>query len=157
MQPNILETPASPSIRERPLAFLDSDVLLAYLQGKPPSAQLLDGDMQRAVRFASSDIVLQEILFSFQAVREHPEVVQRLRDQLTILPVDIKLAESLLPQARALRNRIAHSNDILIVSSAASCDFLVTYDAALQELEGGHKPEVVTPEQLITRLGLRAS
>ncbi|MCA1599872.1 MAG: hypothetical protein LC769_12845, partial [Chloroflexi bacterium] len=67
MQPNILETPENPKMRERPLAFLDSDVLLAYLQGKPPSAQLLDGEMQREVRFASSDIALQEILFSFQA------------------------------------------------------------------------------------------
>lgn len=157
MQPNILETSVSRETRNRPLAFLDSNVILAYLQGEPPSAQLFDEEVRKKVQFASNDIVLQEILFSFQAVRERPELVQILRDQLTILPVDVNLAESLLPRARALRNQLAHSNDILIASSAASCDFLVTYDIALQELEKDGRPEVLTPEQLVVRLGLRVS
>ncbi len=113
--------------------------------------------MREKVRLASSDVVLQEVLFSFQGVRERPELVQSLRDQLTILPVDIKLVESFLPRARTLRNRIDHSNDILIVSSAASCDFLVTYDIHLRDLEEGSMPEVVTPEELVVRLGLKVA
>lgn len=157
MQTNILETSVGREAKDRPVAFLDSNVILAYLQGKAPSSELFDQEVRQKVRLASSDVVLQEVLFSFQGVRERPELVQSLRDQLTILPVDIKLVESFLPRARTLRNRIDHSNDILIVSSAASCDFLVTYDIHLRDLEEGSMPEVVTPEELVVRLGLKVA
>jgi predicted nucleic acid-binding protein len=47
---------------------------------------------------------------------------------------------------------LAHSNDILILSSAYECDFLVTRDAALKTLVTSEKPQVVTPEELVNRL-----
>jgi len=69
-----------------------------------------------------------------------------------VLPVDYAKAEALLPRVRALRNRLAHSNDILILSSASECDFLVTKDAVLKTLATAGKPQIVTPEELVTHL-----
>jgi len=66
--------------------------------------------------------------------------------------VDIAKAEALLPRVRALRNRLTHPNDILILSSADTCDFLVTRDALLKNLVLAGKPRVVTPEELVTHL-----
>jgi hypothetical protein len=58
----------------------------------------------------------------------------------------------LVPRARALKNRVAHPNEILIVSSADECDFLVTSDALLKDLVTAEKPQVVTPEELVAHL-----
>ena len=66
--------------------------------------------------------------------------------------------EALLPQARALRNRLVHSNDVMNLSSADRCDFLVTRDGLMKRFATSSKPQVVTPEELVTRLrALRAS
>lgn len=83
--------------------------------------------------------------------RGAPEFEQ-IRDRLRVLPVDYDTAEALLPKVRALRNRLAHSNDILILSSAEKCDFLVTRDAMLKKLVTAEKPRVLTPEELVTQL-----
>ena len=95
-------------------------------------------------------IVLQELLLAVDATTL-PKF-DRIRDHLEILPLDIAKAEALLPVLRELRNRMAHSNDVLILSSADGCDFLVTRDALLKNLVTTVKPRVVTPEELITHL-----
>jgi hypothetical protein len=66
--------------------------------------------------------------------------------------VDLAKAEALLPHFRALRNRLAHSNDILILSSADECDFLVTRDKRLKSLVTAARPQVMTPEELVAHL-----
>jgi hypothetical protein len=66
--------------------------------------------------------------------------------------VDFAKAEALLPRARALRNRLAHPNGILMLSSAEKCDFFVTSDELLKALVTAEKPRVVTPEELVTQL-----
>jgi len=47
---------------------------------------------------------------------------------------------------------MAHSNDILILSSAVDCDFFVTRDEVLKTLITAEKPQVVTPEELVKQL-----
>jgi predicted nuclease of predicted toxin-antitoxin system len=71
---------------------------------------------------------------------------------LRVLPVDFAKAEALLPRIRSLRNRVVNSNDILILSSADQCDFLVTSDADFKNLVTDEKPQVVTPEELVAQL-----
>ena len=61
-------------------------------------------------------------------------------------------AEALVPRAQALRNRMPHSNDLLILSSADECDFLVTSDVRLKDLVAADKPQIVTPEELVAQL-----
>lgn len=134
----------------RPLVFLDTNVILSYLAGEAAATQLFSAEAAGRVRFATNAIVLQELLLAADAAGR-PEF-ERIRDHLRVLPLDFDKAEALLPKVRALRNRIVHSNDILIVSSAEDCDFLVSKDAALKKLVTDEKPQVVTPEELVTRL-----
>lgn len=138
------------SDRKRPLVFLDTNVILGYLQGDLSAAQLFCAEADGRIRFAVNPIVLQELLLAANAAGR-PEF-EEIRDHLRVLPVDFAKAEALLPRVRALRNRLAHSNDILILSSADECDFLVTRDVLLKNLVTAEKPRVVTPEELVTHL-----
>ena len=45
-----------------------------------------------------------------------------------------------------------HTNDVLILSSADECDFLVTSDVLLKSFVSSEKPQVVTPEELVAQL-----
>lgn len=138
------------SDRKQPLVFLDTNVIIGYLQGDPSVAKLFSAEAVGRIRFAVNPIVIQELLLAADAAGR-PEF-ERIRDHLRVLPVDFAKAEALLPRVRALRNRLAHSNDILILSSADDCDFLVTRDALLKNLVIAEKPQVVTPEEFLTHL-----
>jgi predicted nucleic acid-binding protein len=134
----------------RPLVFLDTNVIIGYIQGDPAAVQLFSAEAAGRIRVAVNGIVLQELLLAADGA-SRPEFEQ-IRDHLRVLPVDLAKAEALLPQFRALRNRLAHSNDVLILSSATECDFLVTSNALLKSLVTAEKPQVVTPEELVAYL-----
>jgi predicted nucleic acid-binding protein len=102
------------------------------------------------VRLAINPIVLQELFFRAET-REHPEIIDELQEEVSVLPLNLEKAEEYLKHTANLQNRIAHSNDVLILSSAADCDYLVTYDQGLRSLPTS-KPRVVTPEQLLSQL-----
>ena len=133
-----------------PLVFLDTNVILGYMQGDASAIELFSVEADGRIRFAVNPIVLQELLLATDAAGR-PEFEQ-IRDHWRVLPVDFAKARALLRRMRASRDRLAHSNDILIVSSADQCDFLVTRDVLMKNLITGEKPQVVTPEELVTRL-----
>lgn len=138
----------------KPLVFLDTNVVASYLRGESPSSHLFSTEISKKVHLAINPIVLQELFF-LDETRKHPEVLNEIQQEVRLLPLNFERAEEYLKQAANLRNRIAHSNDVLILSSASDCDYFVTYDQALRStlrtLSTG-KPEVVTPEQLISQL-----
>jgi predicted nucleic acid-binding protein len=148
------------SNHEPPLAFLDTDVVLGYLRGDPTAAQLFSAESDGRVRFAINPIVLQELILT-TAAGVKPEL-ERIIAHLKMLPIDFAKAEALaaeaaraldvMPPAPALRKRLAHSNDLIILSSVGDCDFLVTKDKVLGDLVVDDKPQVVTPKQLVARL-----
>ena len=133
-----------------PVVFLDTNVIVEFLRGEPSAAELFSAEAEGRIRFAINPIVLQELLLAADAAGR-PEF-ERIRDHLKVLPVDFAKAEALLPRARGLRNRVVHSNDILILSSADQCDFLVTSDVDFKNLVMAEKPQVVTPEELAAHL-----
>jgi predicted nucleic acid-binding protein len=135
---------------ERPLVFLDTSVIIEYLHGDPSGAKLFSAEEAGRIRFAVNGIVLQELLLAEDAV-SRPDF-ERIRYRWRVLPEDLGKAEALLPRARAMRNRLPHSNNIIIFSSAEECDFLVTRDPDFKGLATERKPLVVTPEVLVTRL-----
>jgi predicted nucleic acid-binding protein len=135
---------------QRPLVFLDTNVIIRYLGGDPSTAKLFSAEATGQICLAINPIVLQELLLAADAA-QRPEF-QQIRDHLRVLPVDFAKAEALLPRIRSLRNRLVHSNDILILSSADECDFLVTSDAEFKNLVTAEKPQVVTPEEFVTHL-----
>jgi predicted nucleic acid-binding protein len=131
--------------------FLDTNVVAAYLRGESASSRLFSNEVLSKVRLAINPIVLQELFFLAET-RKHPEIVDNLQREVRVLPVNFEKAEEYLQEATTLRNRLTHSNDVLILSSAAECDYLVTYDQALRSLSTS-KPQIVTPEQLLAQLG----
>lgn len=149
VKPHPLEQSESSDFK-RPLVFLDTNVIKGYLGGEPSAAQFFSAESEGRIRFAVNPIILQELLLAADAAGR-PEFEQ-VRDHFRVLPVDYAKAEALLPRVRALKNRLAHSNDILILSSASECDFFVTRDAVLKTLVTTEKPQVVTPEELVTYL-----
>ena len=136
--------------RTRPLVFLDSNVILAYLEGDSSAAELFSAEAQGRIGFAVNPIVIQELLLTADLGR-HPEF-ERIREHLRVLPIDFSKAEALVPTIRKLRNRIVHSNDILILSSADECDFLVTNDLLLMSMARNEKPRILSPEEFATHL-----
>jgi len=137
-----------------PLVFLDTNVVASYLRGESPSSHLFSNQIRGKVRLAINPIVLQELFFLAET-RKHPEILDELQQGVSLLPLNLEKAEEYLKHAANLRNRIAHSNDVLILSSAAECDYLVTYDQGLKKTLNSlstSKPQVVTPEQLISQL-----
>ena len=139
-----------PSDADGPLVFLDTNVIIGYLRGESTPVQLFSAEAKGRIRLAVNPIILQELLLTADAA-SNPEF-EHIRDHLRVLPIDYEKAELLLERVRSLRNRIAHSNDILIISSADSCDFLVTQDADMKKLATAERPRVVTPEELVTQL-----
>src|SRR5437016_1766540 len=89
--------------RDRPLVFLDTNVIIGYLQGDPSAAQLFSAEADGRIRFAVNPIVLQELILGHDAAR--PEF-EHIRDNLRVLPVNLAKAEALLPKVRDLRNRL---------------------------------------------------
>ncbi len=133
-----------------PLVFLDTNVIVGYLRGDTSAAEVFSAEEAGLIQFAVNPVVLQELLLGADAGKDPG--FERIRDHFQVLPIDYGKAETLLQSFRALRNRIAHANDILIISSAARCDFLVTRDADLKKLVTAQKPQVMTPEELVTNL-----
>lgn len=139
----------------RPLVFLDTNVVAAYLRGESPSSELFSDEILEKVHLAINSIVLQELFFLAET-HQHPEIINEIQQEVSLLPLNFEKAEEYLKYAANLRNQIAHSNDVLILSSAAECDYLVTYDQALRKTLSSlssNKPQVVTPEQLLSQLG----
>jgi len=137
------------SARKQPLVFLDTRVIFSYLKGDASAAQLFSAEASGRIHFAVNDIVLQELLLADAA--SLPEF-ERIIDHLQVLPLDLAKAEAMLPRVKAMKSRLPHSNDILIVSSADECDFLVTRAQVLKNLVISKKPQVVTPEELVLQL-----
>ena len=144
------EVPSRSAGGQRPLAFLDTSVIIEYLRGEASAEKLFAAEANGRIRVAINPIVLQELLLS-EDIARRPNF-DRIRKSLLVLPLDLAKAEALVPRIRALRSHLAHSNDVLILSSADECDFLVTNDTQLKDLVASHKPEVVTAAELVTRL-----
>lgn len=136
--------------RKRPLVFLDTSVILAFLQGDSSAGELFSAEAQGRIRFAVNSIVLQELLLTADLAGQSD--FERIREHLRILPVDFSKAEALIPRIRDLRNRIVHSNGVLILSSADECDFLVTKDSLLKKVASTEKPKILTPEEFAIHL-----
>jgi predicted nucleic acid-binding protein len=134
-------------------AFLDSNVIVEFLRGRDPSTHLFAEDVRSRLQLVTNPIVLQE-LFALDEIRRQPELLDKLQSELTVLPVDFATSAQLLESVSTLRNRIAHSNDLLIFGSAANCDYFVTYDRDFSAIPSPGKPKVVTPAQLLQELGV---
>jgi len=143
-----------PASAKLPVAFLDAGVVIDMLRGKQPNVRLLDQSVRAKVQLATSPIVFQE-LFTLAEVRHNPRLIDELQSRLHLVPVDWPRSTEMLARIGDLRNQISHSNEILVLASAADCDFLVTDDRKLLNASVFEHAKVRTPEQLLAELGVR--
>jgi len=132
-------------------AFLDTNVLLEYFDGKRELQHLFSEEVRERVEFVINGIVAQELLLSGVndedlAAIEHVEIVE-----LGVVPTSPVLQAML----RDVRNRSLHVNDILILATARSYDVLLTYDRELREA-GRAVLRSETPEEFLVELGAAA-
>jgi predicted nucleic acid-binding protein len=133
-------------------AFLDTNVLLEYLDGKAELQHLFSEDVRERVAFAVNSIVLQELVLSYKATE-----VMAVEPYLEILALGVEPSS---PETQAMlrdgRNRNLHVNDILILAGARSCDVLLTYDDQKLKGNNGARLRSETPEEFLAELGVAA-
>jgi predicted nucleic acid-binding protein len=134
---------------DRLSVFLDTNILVEYLRGSYPT--LLSEQTLKRVKFAVNPIVLQELLLIADADK-HSDRLEQVKQLVDVLPIDFQHVEAFLPKVKELRNRVMHSNDILIVTSAANCDLLISNDKDLKQLSP-ERPEILTADEFFARLG----
>jgi predicted nucleic acid-binding protein len=105
------------------------------------------------VTYAINPVVLQELLLVILTAADS-STLDELTKRMEVLPVDSSTVEESLKSVRELRNRTIHANELLILGSAQSCDYLVTMDRDLQQIAGRAtmKAIVLTPTQKGFRL-----
>jgi predicted nucleic acid-binding protein len=133
-------------------AFLDTNVLLEYFEGKAELQHLFSEEVRERASFTINGIVAQELLFS--GVKD---------DDLTAVEPFVDIVELgfgpsspvLQAMLRDERNQSLHVNDILILATARSYDVLLTYDRELREAS---QPVLrsETPEEFLVELGAAA-
>lgn len=128
--------------------FLDSNVVLKYLRGKDDVEFLFSSETLSKVTYSVNPIVIQEILLS------QPEYPKRNLDEfknhLEIKELNKEVSDEILSRVRQIRNKIVHTNDLLILGSAADCDYILTSDKDLLDLSTEHKVEgvnAITPQE----------
>lgn len=137
------------------VAFLDTNVVAAYLSGQGAAAHLFDDKVRSKTKYAINPIVVQE-LFLAADDKLRPAFVNMLEKRmLEILEIDSDKTKDVLDKARGLRDHIVHSNDLFILSSAKSCDYLISDNKEMAHLLKGDGPEVLTAEQFISRVMMK--
>src|SRR5437879_5887543 len=99
-------------------AFLDTNVLLEYFEGKTELQHLFSEEVRERASFVVNGIVLQELILSYKG-KELMAVEPYL--DIADLGVDPSSPE-FQTILRDERNRNMHVNDILILAGARACD-----------------------------------
>lgn len=132
-------------------AFLDTSVFISYLQGKEGLDRLFSSEVRKKVRYVINPIVFQELLLA-TGKAGNPLDINKCTKFVDVLPIDAKTTKESFDKLRELRNISAHANDLLIWGTAASCDYLVTYDRDFRTLGAGESVQVVSPEEFMKLL-----
>jgi len=141
------------AVRDRKIkAFLDTNVLLEYIAGKPEIRRLFSQEVRDRAAFAINAVVLQELLL---VRNESPNEVDltAVIPFLEVLGAGVDLASpEMQAELRRLRSYVAHSNDVFVLAGARACDVLLTYDHQL--LTVGEEADVrsETPEEFLHEL-----
>jgi len=140
---------AEPKIR----AFLDTNVLLEYLRGKPELQALFTPQVEERVTFAVNPVVLQELMLASGAAERHIDFAT-IASHLQVLAAEAFTSPETVDRLRQARNYAAHANDLMILASSRHCDVLLTYERKLRELGKSAEVEAETPEEFLEDLQL---
>jgi predicted nucleic acid-binding protein len=137
-------------------AFLDTNVLVEYIRGKAGLQRLFSAEVRERAAFAINAIVLQELLLTRDNAAGGLDLTTVV-PYLEVVGAGVDLASpETLAELRELRNRVMHTNDVLILAGARSCDVLLTYDSELLRLGDVAAVRSETPEEFLEELGTAA-
>lgn len=137
-------------------AFLDTEVLLEYLRGKVELQSLFSEDVRQRAAFAINAIVLQELLLARDKADSGVDLT-RVAPYLEVVGAGVDLSSpEVVAELYRLRNRLVHTNDVLILAGARSCDVLLTYDRELLDAGPAAAVRSETPEEFLEELGTAA-
>ena len=133
------------------LALIDSNVFIFLFRNERNIENLFEKTVLEKVKYVVSPIVLQELFLAGDSYIPR-EKLEEISKQFEVIPVDIIKSEDLLKKVRRLRNKIAHSNDLMILGSAQNCDFLISYDIKIAQFGKELGIQVVTPEEFLSEV-----
>jgi predicted nucleic acid-binding protein len=138
---------------EKLKVFLDTSVVISYLQGNKELENLFSQSILREVRYMVSSVVYQEIIFATDRMemiyRRHTRTeLAKFDSFVEVIPDDASKMRLDPKKLRDLRNLMIHSNDILILQTALlNCDYLLTLDKELLEIRKMASLRIVSPAE----------
>ncbi len=133
--------------------FLDTNVLIEALRGNRAASALFTSKPEEAVSYVVDPVVIQELLLA-SASEENKTNLNDLIQHLQVLGAEVPLSPQLLESIQAMRNRLVHTNELLILGAARDCDVFLTYDNDLRELGNVAGVATKTPEEFLAELGV---
>lgn len=132
--------------------FLDTNVLIAFFRGDAHLQTLFSPEMIRKIKYAVNPVVYQELLLVGSKAGKKFNL-DELSGLVEIIELDPnQTADQLayyLKSVRSLRNMAVHTNDVLILSTARECDYLLTYDKVIIRLSEEQTVKAMSPEDFI--------
>jgi len=132
--------------------YLDTSVFIRLFKGTRSLWELFSEQVLERFTYVTSPVVYQELLLAVE--RSHEQInLEVVEEYVQLLPLDyLDSSDELRNQIRQLRNRVFHSNDVLIIGSVlnSGCRYLLTYDNALIKAAEGLDFTAVTPEKFMS-------
>ena len=133
--------------------FLDTNVLLNYLQHGTPEALLAPTTLEN-VTYVVNPVVLQELLLTSERIKSTVDWQLLVKD-FEVDAIDGSIFENAdVKRLPTVRNLAVHSGDFLIMASAATsnCDYLLTYDKGILQAVKDAKYRALTPGDFLELL-----
>jgi len=135
--------------------FLDTNVILCYLNGDPSCTDLFDRNIKHNYQFFINPVVMQEVLhvtgFSRMDNKIKAEDVEKILSKLKILEFANEKDIRDIATLTKLKNGFVHANDFLNISSAMKeCEYFVTLDNQLLKLDTLGNTKLLTPSKLLS-------
>lgn len=140
---------------EKLKSFLDSNVVISFLQGTEESQGLFSERVLAKVQYVISPIVYQEILLVTRLMEKR----DLLRTGTTLAFIDsfvkvITIATSKTRTdseiLRQLRDRMVHTNDIVLLQAAIeNCEYFLTLDRELLQIKELATLKIVSPTEFL--------
>ncbi len=133
------------------MVFIDANVIISYIEGKPELAKLFSPEIEANVQYAINPVVLQELLLLGSPFPESVDI-DRLSSKFVMLPVDLIDSKQFLEKTRTLSKKLSHINNVIILASAKNCDYILSYDVELRDLSLATDATVLNPEEFLAQM-----
>ncbi len=130
--------------------FLDANVLISYFKNEEILRNLFSKEVLEKVQYITNPVVCQEIILAGDRIKEKIDI--KKLDNVNIVQTDTTKMD--IGKIKEFRNKLVHTNDILILQSATSgSDYLLTFDKNLLNIKGIESLKIISPDEFFELLG----